>query len=144
MKIVQLLWKIVKWFNQFMTSCGISQLIFLRRKAKYINKMYSDQIDIFVIRKLSTIFDNYFSYVLADTPIPASKLTFEPLTVESSAFLQAPNDSLKFLFLGSLHQDFVNPLCDWKSSTPRSLPDQGIELRTLVIESSSSWKIIFH
>lgn len=57
-----------------MTSCGISQLIFLRRKTKYINKMYSDQIDIFVIRKLSTIFDNYFSYVLADTPIPASKL----------------------------------------------------------------------
>lgn len=74
MKIVQLLQKIVKRFNQFMTSCGISQWIFLWRKTKYINKMYSDQIDIFVIRKLSTIFDNYFSYVLADTPIPASKL----------------------------------------------------------------------
>lgn len=144
MKIVQLLRKIVKWFNHFMTSCGISQLIFLRRKAKYINKMYSDRIDIFVIRKLSTIFDNYFSY--ADTPILASKLYRSSLSfiVESSTFLQAPNDSLKFLFLGSLHQDFVNPLCDWKSSTPRSLPDQGIELRTLVIESSSSWKIIFH
>lgn len=51
-----------------------------------------------------------------------------------------PNGTLKFpvLFPRSLHQDFVNPLWDSKSSTPRSLPGERIELRTAVIGSFSS------